>query len=147
MIRTLSIYPLNNFHIQHTAVLIIFIMLYITFVRLTLLIIGCLTILTAFIQLHPQLLPQPLLLLTTNLISFSVRFRFLKYNWPTILCSFLLCNIMIWHVTIQRYYIFIDYIPYTIHFIPMTQVILQLQVYASSSPPPISEFLFNKHSR
>ena len=38
--RTVRIYSLNNFHIEHTAVFIIFIMLYITFLVLIYLITG-----------------------------------------------------------------------------------------------------------
>ena len=47
--RTLKIYSLNNFHIQCTAVLIIFIMLYITFLALIYLITGNWYLFTAFV--------------------------------------------------------------------------------------------------
>ena len=50
MMRTLRIYSVNNFHIQHWAVLIIFIMLCIISLVLIYLIIGSLCLLTAFIQ-------------------------------------------------------------------------------------------------
>ena len=48
--RTLRIYIFNNFHILHTAVLIIFIMLHIISLILIYLISGSLYLLTAFTQ-------------------------------------------------------------------------------------------------
>ena len=46
--RTLRIYSLNNFHIQHTTVLIVFIMLYFTSLVLIYLIIGSLYLCLGF---------------------------------------------------------------------------------------------------
>ena len=69
VMRFLRNYSLNDFHIWHTAVLIIFIMLYITFLLLIYLMTGILYLLTAFIQPPPlHLLPM----VTTNLTSFSM---------------------------------------------------------------------------
>ena len=96
--RSLGNYSLNDFHIWHTAVSIIFIMLYITFLLLIFLMTRSLYLLTAFIQLPPlHLLPM----VTTNLTSFSMSVclfvwvfeccfyecfcLFLNYNWPTTL--------------------------------------------------------------
>ena len=91
--RSLRNYSLNDFHIWHTAVSIIFIMLYITFLLLIFLMSRSLYLLTAFIQLPPlHLLPM----VTTNLTSFSMSVclfeccfceccLFLNYNWPTTL--------------------------------------------------------------
>ena len=90
MIRTLRICSLKSFHIQRTAVLIIFITLYITFPVLTYLLTGRLYPFTSFLQ-FPSTHSLPLG--TTHLISFSVCVcLLLKYNWPTMLCSFLVYN-------------------------------------------------------
>ena len=73
VMRTLRIYSLNNFHIQHTTVLIVFIMLYFTSLVLIYLIIGSLYLLTTFLQfLLPSPPPQPLG--ATNLLYFSLNF-------------------------------------------------------------------------
>ena len=90
MIRTLRICSLKSFHILRTAVLIIFITLYITFPVLTYLLTGRLYPFTSFLQ-FPSTHSLPLG--TTHLISFSVCVcLLLKYNWPTMLCSFLVYN-------------------------------------------------------
>ena len=54
--RTLRIYSLNHFHILHTAVFVIFIMLYFMSLVLIYLVTGSLYLLTTFIQLC---LPPP----------------------------------------------------------------------------------------
>ena len=77
-----SWFTLNNFHIQLIAVLIIFIIFYITSLVLT-----YNWELLPFDYLHP--VPKPLLLVVINLISFSMTL-FLKYNWRTALCQLLL---------------------------------------------------------
>ena len=83
MKRTLRIYSLNNFHMWHTVVLIIF-MFYSIPPVLLFLINGSLHLLTAFIQLASP----PLV--TTNLISSTYVCLFLKCNWTIALWTFLL---------------------------------------------------------
>ena len=80
VMRTLRIYSLNNFHIEHSAELIILIMLCITSLVLIDLITGSVFLLTTFLYFPLLCLPP---LVTTNLISFSVSlFLFLlKYTW------------------------------------------------------------------
>ena len=69
------IYSLKNFHVKHTAVLIILSMLYITFlirIYLTLKVCGFPLHLSNFYPPNP---PHPTMpLVTTNLISFSMSF-------------------------------------------------------------------------
>ena len=84
LMRTFSIYSLNNFQI-----LIIFIMLYITSLVLTYFISRSWYLLTALIQFP---LPHPLPLLITSLFLFPWVFFFLKCRWPMLL---LVCVIVI----------------------------------------------------
>ena len=71
-------------YFQLSPVLIILIMLYIISLLLTYLLTGSLYLLTAFIQCPPPLLAtRPPALVTTNPIFFSMRFLFVKDNWPT----------------------------------------------------------------
>ena len=79
--------------VSNTAVLIIFITLYIT--PLTYLTTASLYLLTTIPQL---LLPHSPLVITTNLTSFSMSLPsslFLKCNWPITLWQFLVCNLVI----------------------------------------------------
>ena len=55
--RTLRIYSLNSCHIEHTAMFILFITLYMTSLVLTYLITGILSLLTTFIQFPLPLPP------------------------------------------------------------------------------------------
>ena len=56
---TLRIYSLNNLHVGHTEMVIMFIVLYIIPLALLYLITGSLYLLTAFIQFLPLPLPHP----------------------------------------------------------------------------------------
>ena len=80
-------FTLNNSHIYHTAVLTIVIMLYVTSLVLIYFIIGYLS----FDNFHLIPLPALPVLVTTNLISFSMSFFFFNslYEWDHIVFIFL----------------------------------------------------------
>ena len=127
IMRTLKIYSLNPFHMQLTAVLIIFIMSYIaslylsynqTFVRL---------ISSPSLSTHASGDHKSDLFFCESFCCF-----FLKCNWPTTLCYSLLHNRVIQYfytfqiikislatVTIQRFHVVFDYISHSGHFITM----------------------------
>ena len=150
--RMLRIYLLNKFHVQPRAVLIIYILWYITS-----LVFSYNWKFVPFGYLHPILplvLPTPLLLLvTTNLISFSVSL-FLKYNWPTTLYYFLVHNIVIqYFYTLQNdhhpkftmegfwQYYWLYSLCYTFHlmtcFVTGSLYLLVSLTYFSYSPTPL----------
>ena len=114
--------------------------------------------------LHPiSILPQPMPLVTTNLIIFFYKFIFcllivfeVDFTYNSVLVPGTQRNYLIFlyisncspgelwlqYVTIQRYYIVIDYISYSVHFITVTHLFyicilfLLSLTYLCSPPPP-----------
>ena len=129
-------------------------MLYITYLVLIYLKAGSLYLLTTSIQFP---VPWPLPLVTTNVISFSISLficLFVKYNWPTTECYFLIHNIfdisvhfkmimiinlvMICHHT--KILTIIEYVNHAEHFTPLTHLFCNWKFVHLNLPHP---FLFS----
>ena len=124
MIRTLLI----SYVTSHTTVLIIFIMLYITSLVLLYLIPGSLCLLTALIS-------SLLLLMNTDLFFYEFVFE-ISMTYYTMLVPVKQYNDLIFlgiskwlpqwaelqYVSMLRYCTVTDYIPHTVHFIPVTHL-------------------------